>query len=55
MTQANETLVFNAIEGDDVPGWKLLDTAIRGWIIKRQHDEQMENYANLKKANDAVN
>ena len=41
--QENETLLFNQTEETNVPGWKHLDTIIRGWIIKRQHDEVLEN------------
>jgi hypothetical protein len=49
----NETLKFNAIEGNDVPAWKALDTAIRGWVVMRQHEEEMESYHQWKKENDA--
>ena len=45
--QANETMLFNQSENASEPSWKALDTVIRGWIIKRQHDEALENYSKL--------
>jgi hypothetical protein len=50
-----QTLKFNAVEGNDVPAWKALDTAVRSWVIQRQHEEELARYHQHKKENDAFN
>ena len=35
-------------ENSEVPAWKILDEAVRSWIVKRQFDEDLENYQNLQ-------
>ena len=52
--QTNETLRFNQSENASDPAWKALDTVIRGWVIKRKHDETLEAYDKLKKETDAT-
>ena len=46
--QDSENILFNQTEESDIPSWKPIDDALRAMTTLRLHNEQMEQYQNLK-------
>jgi hypothetical protein len=38
----------NSEVSDDAPGWKRLDTLLRRWTVQRLHQEELEQYNELR-------